>query len=299
MIMTAARLAFASLVVVLMMVVDARAQESLASARDLYASAQYDEALKVLDRLPATEASNDERLSIDLYRTLCFLAVGRTSEADRMIEQIILRDPSFRPGDDLPPRTRVAFVEARRRVLPALVQQQYAEAKSIFDRNEFESAAEAFRLVIDAINDPDVSAAAKQPPLSDLRTLAVGFHDLSVKAIPPPPPPAPPAPVVPVVVAPRIYGGEEPGVRAPVTLAQDLPRFPGIVPLSGIKGLIEVIIDERGNVESAVMIAPVTNSYDKLVLNAANRWRYSPAVMNGTPVKFRKRVQINIASPAR
>lgn len=297
---TGVRIALASLVAGLLMGVDARAQDSLAAARDLYASAQYDEALKLLDRLPEESSSTDERLSIDLYRTLCLLAVGRTGDADRAMEQIIVRDPTFRPGDDLPPRTRAAFSEARRRVLPALVQQQYAEAKSIFDRHEFESAAEAFKLVLDAIADPDLGPIAKQPPLSDVATLAAGFHDLSVKAIPPPPPPPPPpAPAAPVSMPPRIYGGEEVGVRAPATISQTLPRYPGIVPATGIKGLLEVIIDERGMVESAAMITAVSAAYDKLVLNAAQRWQYSPATMNGTPVKFRKRVQIQIAPPSR
>jgi TonB family protein len=295
---TTVRLTLASLVVV-MMAADVRAQNTLVTARDLYATAQYAEALAVLERLPEEGSSNEERLSIDLYRTLCLLAVGRRDDADRIMEQIVMRDPTFRPGDDLPPRTRIAFADARRRVLPSIVQQQYAEAKSIFERKEFESAAAAFKLVIDAINDPELGPAAQQPPLSDLATLATGFHDLSVKAIPPPPPPPAPAPEPPANVPPRIYSGEEGGVRLPVTVSQTLPRFPGIVPATGIKGIVEVIIDENGLVQSATMVVPVTAAYDKLVLNATNRWQFNPATVQGQPVKFRKRVQINIAPPTR
>jgi TonB family protein len=182
-----------------------------------------------------------------------------------------------------------------------LVQQQYAAAKDAFDRKEFETASGTFKRVIDALNDPDIEAAVKQPPLSDLRALAAGFHELSLKSIPPPPPP-PPAPVVapePVEVAPRIYAGDEAGLRHPVTIDQDMPRYPGAVPMSGIKGVIEVVIDEKGSVESAVMVAPVTGAYDKLLLNAASKWQFAPATVNGVPVKFRKRIQINIAPPTR
>ena len=276
------------------------AQETLDSARELYASAQYDEALRVLDRLSDAVASEDDRQSVDLYRSLCLLAVGRRDDADRAIEAIISRDPLYRLADDLSPRTRTAFSEAKRRVLPVIVQQQYAEAKSAFDRKEFESAAAAFERVIAALQDPDILAAAKQPPLADLRTLAAGFHDLSVKAIPPPPPP--PAPEVvepPAPVAPKIYSAEEPGLRVPVTLSQEMPRYPGVVPLTGIRGIVEVVIDEKGSVESCAMVVPVTSSYDKAVLNAASRWQFQPATMNGTPVKFRKRIQIFIAPPTR
>jgi TonB family protein len=276
------------------------AQDPLAAARDLYASAQYDEALGILDRL-SEGAPREQRQSIDLYRSLCLLAVGRRDDADRAIESIIARDPLYRPDADLPPRTRTAFSDVKKRVLPAVVQQRYDEAKRTFERGQFETAAEAFQRVIDALNDPDIGAAATQPPLSDLRTLALGFHNLSVKSIPPPPPPpAPPvvvAPEPPVKVAPRIYTGEEAGVRAPVTLAQELPRYPGIVPFAGIKGVVEVVIGENGSVESAAMVVPVTNSYDKQVLAAVDKWQYRPATLNGVAVKFRKRVQINIAPP--
>jgi TonB family protein len=100
-------------------------------------------------------------------------------------------------------------------------------------------------------------------------------------------------------VEPKIFTGEEPGVRAPLTIAQEMPRYPGIVPLNGIRGVIEVVINEKGTVESAAMVVPVSNAYDKIVLTAASRWQFQPALHNGAPVKFRKRIQIFIAPPTR
>jgi TonB family protein len=157
-----------------------------------------------------------------------------------------------------------------------------------------------FKRVLEVLHEPGLAELTAQPPLADLRTLAAGFHDLALKAIPPPPPPPPPAPVEPpppVNVPPRVYTGEEAGVRPPVTIAQDMPRYPGAVPLTGIRGVVEVVIDENGVVESAVMAVPVTASYDRLVLNAAKNWQFSPAMHNGKPVKYRKRIQINVAAP--
>jgi TonB family protein len=298
MIVLAVRIALASLAGVLLLAEPLHAQDSLAAARELYASAQYDEALEVLEKLSTGASSNAERQSIDLYRTLCLFAVGRRDDADRAIEAMIARDPLYRLGDDLSPRTRSAFSDAKRRVLPVIVQQQYAEAKGTFERKEYEAAAAAFKRVIDALNDADIGPAANQPPLSDLRTLAAGFHDLSVKSIPPPPPPAP-APAPPVNVPPRIYTAEDSGVRPPLTIAQELPRFLGPVPLSGFRGIVEVLINEKGSVESAAMVVSVTSSYDKSVLTAASQWLFQPAMVNRAPVKFRKRIQITIAPPTR
>jgi TonB family protein len=302
--MFAVRVGLISLISILLMAERLYAQDSLESARDLYASARYDEALMLLNRLSSAAPPSDERQSIDLYRTLCLLAVGRRLDADRAIEAIISRDPLYRLSEDVPPRTRTAFTDAKRRLLPTIVQQQYGDAKRAFDGGQFDVAAVTFRRVIDALNDSDMGPAAKQPPLSDLRTLAVGFHDLSVKAIepPPPPPPPPPTPVTPEpapVVPPKIYTGEEAGLRPPGIISQEMPRYPGLVPLSGLRGIVEVVIDERGGVESAGMVAPVTTAYDKMVLTAASRWQFQPATLNGTPVKFRKRIQIFIAPPTR
>ena len=304
MMMGVTRTAAACLVLLLLTSVRLHGQETLAVARDLYASAEYAEALKLLDRLSTGSATGDEQQSIELYRSLCLLAVGRQGDAERSIEAIITRDPLYQPGEDLSPRMRSAFTDAKKRLLPALVQQEYAEAKGAFERKEFEVAASGFRRVVDALNDPSMGPAANQPPLADLRTLAAGFHDLSVKAAPPPPP-APTEPVAALAAAavaanlpPRIYTGDERNVVPPQTVIQTLPKFPGAVPPRGISGVIEVVVDESGSVESASMVVPVTNSYDKMVMTAASRWLYQPATMNGTPVKFRKRIQITVTPPA-
>jgi len=299
------RIAVTCLGILLLGAAHLHGQDTLSAARDLYASAEYDSALKLLDRLSG--ASSEDQQSIELYRSLCLLAVGRTQDAERSVEMIIARDPLYRPGEDLSPRMRTAFSEARKRLLPSIVQQQYADAKGAFERKEFESAASGFRRVVDALNDPDMGSAASKPPLADLRTLAAGFHDLSVKGIPPAPAPAPPP--QPVAAAPPaaaavarpasvIYTGEERSVIPPQTLAQTLPRYPGAVPPRGVTGVVEVVIDEGGSVESAAMVVPVTASYDKMVMNAATKWVYVPAMMNGKPVKFRKRIQITVTPPA-
>jgi hypothetical protein len=171
------------------------ADDSLATARDLYAAAAYEDALAVLNRLGPAGVPGDGP-AIGQYRAFCLLALGRVSEAEQAIETLIAAEPSYHPSDaDASPRIRSAFSDVRRRMLPAIVQQQYAQAKSAYDRREFGVAAEGFRQVIGALNDPDLRSAANQPPLSDLRMLATGFRELSASAAAPPPPPLPSAPV--------------------------------------------------------------------------------------------------------
>jgi TonB family protein len=277
----------------------ARAQDTdLTAARDLYASAAYDDALAVLNRMRSSDHPASQSRAIEQYRAFCLLALGRSADAEQAIEAVVAAEPSFQPGDsDASPRIRTAFTSVRRRMLPSIIQQKYATAKAAYDRREFAAAAEGFSQVLNALADPDVASEARQPPLSDLRTLAGGFQELAVKAATPPPLPVV-APVTapvppPAPTPPRIYTGGETGIATPVVVNQTLPPFPGqiIIPRSG---KLEIVIDENGAVESAVMISSVSSNYDVVVLTATKTWRYKPATLNGVPVKFRKTVQISI-----
>ena len=68
-----------------------------------------------------------------------------------------------------------------------IVQQEYSNGKAAYDRQEYVVAARVFKQVLDELADADMSAAANQPPLADIRTLALGFFTLSDKAAAPPP----------------------------------------------------------------------------------------------------------------
>jgi TonB family protein len=273
-------------------------QESIAAARDLYASAAYEDALAMLNRLPDSNRPSEEVNAIGQYRAFCLLALGRTAEAEHAIELVVSAEPSYRPANDLSPRVRNAFTEVRRRVLPTIIQQRYMQAKGAFDRKEFAVAANGFSYVLDAMNDPDVAPQAGQPPLADIRTLAVGFKDLAVTAAaPPPPPPAPmtaaPVEPPPSPKPPRIYTSNDQEITAPAVVRQELPPFPGQVVIPR-QGMIEIVIDETGAVESAMMRISVSPAYDQIALSTAKTWRYRPATLNGVPVKYRKAVQVTI-----
>ena len=313
------------------------AQDSLATVRDLYASAAYEDALSVLGKMPESPRSSDEARSIEQYRAFCLLALGRSAEAEHAIATVVEGQPSYRPDADMSPRVRAAFIDVRKKLLPTIIQQRYADAKAAFDRREFLAASQGFQRVLDLMNDADVAAAAAEPPLSDMRVLAKGFHDLSASAAQPAPlpslpvattpqpksaltdvpvpaggpsaatPPAPaPAPAAaptaaahaPAPAAPAIYVSGDSRVVPPVAIHQELPAFSGVITM-GKQGIMEVIIDENGLVESAVMRVSISPNYDALAIAATKTWRYKPAVANGVPVKFRKAVQISVRAPGR
>jgi hypothetical protein len=276
--------------------------DDFTSARELYAAAEYEDALTILNRLRQTPAKSEDVRAIDQYRAFCLLALGRSADAEQAIAAVILAEPSFRPSAEMSPRVRTAFIDVRRRMLPQIIQEKYAAAKMAYDQKNYLAAATGFKLVLESLKDPDVAAVASQPPLSDLKTLATGFHDLAAAAsAPPPPPPAPVAPVAapaapaaaPAADKARYYSAEDGNVVPPVIISQWLPPFPANITVAQ-PGVLEVLIDERGLVVSVSMRVPVSPRYDRAAVDAARGWRYQPALIDGVPVRYRKVVQISI-----
>jgi TonB family protein len=272
-----------------------RGQETIDVARELYVTANYEEALGVLSRLESPNNLPTDRLAIDQYRAFCFLALGRTVEAERAIEAVLSADPLYRPAEaDASPRLRSAFASVRQRILPALVQREYANAKAAFDRQEFATAAIEFARVLRGLDDSALADGAGNPQFADLRTLAAGFRDLSVRAATPPPEPPPaPEPVAAPKMLKEIYGAGETGVSPPQIVRQSLPPFPRDLVLRN-GGVLEVLINQAGTVESVIMRSSMNPRYDAIVVNAAKAWKYQPATVDGTPVKFRKLINISV-----
>ena len=274
----------------------AATQDSLAAARTLYQSAAYEEALGLLNRLRSSPAQATDAQSVGQYRAYCLLALNRQAEADRAIEEVVAVNPLFVPSDtDVSPRVRGAFQTVRRRMLPAIVQQKYTAAKVTFDRKDYAAAVDQFTRLTALLQD---SALEQAPALSDLRVLAMGFLELAQTAAAAAPAPPRPDPVAspPAAAQPRVYDVSEPGVILPVTRRQDLPRWP-YSPLAqgGLperRGVLDVLIDENGQVENVMVLQSVDQRYDELLMAAARAWRYTPAYKDGRPVKFLKRIQV-------
>jgi len=274
------------------------ADPSLAAARDLYVSASYDDALSMLSMLSTGSRAPEERQSIDLYRTLCLFALGKAADADKVIEAMLVRDPLYRAADEeLSPRVETAFQTARRRILPSVIQQKYADAKAAFDKQDWATASTGFAEVLKSIGDPDIATAAVAPPLSDIKTLAAGFKDLAVKSTPPP---APPPPRVAEVIKPirpvkAVYSAEDRDVMPPVVVQQRVPKYPANV-TRPLQGVVQFVVDENGAVQTPTMPVSIEMSYDAMVVAAAKKWQYQPATLDGKPVKYTKKLTISVSS---
>src|ERR1041385_2478621 len=132
----------------------AAAQDIMTRAKNLYQTADYDQALSVLDQLksdPGADAIPD----VAAYLVFCLVALGRSDEARASIAIILRRDPGYQPSEsEASPRIRAVFEEGRKRLLPKIFQERYASAKAAFERKDFKSAADQFKTLLALVDDP-------------------------------------------------------------------------------------------------------------------------------------------------
>ena len=277
------------------------AQDTLARAKDLYNTASYDEALLVLNRLRQT-ASITDSTEIAGYQAFCLLALGRTLDARQAIVALVKSDPLYRLSESTSsPRTRAVFDEIRRELLPTIVQQTYDQAKTAYDRKDPDAAVREFDRVLALLDEPGLAGL---PNMEDLRRLATGFRDLSKAAAAPPPavssvpevPPTAPAPS-PAPREPVTYTVGDAGVVPPVGVLKTTPTWR---PRSDVerrqlfRGILELLVDERGDVLAAVLGKSVHPAYDPELLEMAKSWKFKPATKDGVPVRYRTTVEVRL-----
>ena len=85
-------------------------------------------------------------------------------------------------------------------------------------------------------------------------------------------------------------------VIPPVELERNIPPWnpPAQLVWRSFRGVVEVVVDESGNVETSRMVESLADFYDAGLLESARSWRFKPAQRAGQPVKYRKLVEITM-----
>jgi periplasmic protein TonB len=112
----------------------------------------------------------------------------------------------------------------------------------------------------------------------------VGLVDLgAIERIAPPPPPAPTPPM-------RLHSGMTP----PRKVVDVNPVYPQLAQTAHAQGIVilEAIIDAQGNVSSVHVLRSIP-LLDQAAVDAVRQWRYTPALLNGTPVPVVMTVTVN------
>jgi len=269
----------------------AQAQDQLAHVRDLYSNAAYEDVLSTL--AVETSAPSPE---VGQYKVFSLVALGRAAEAEKAAEAMIIANPRFQPDRDASPRVRELFTSVRKRIAPDLLKSMYVNAKASLDRKDRDAAIQAFSEVIAVAEDADLRSDVM---VGELRLLASGFLDLS-RALPAAAPAAGPASENRVALVPDL---PEPTPAPQRPLPQITPAVPineRVPPLTApemlagreLHGRIRLRIDAEGQVVSSEILTPSLVFYDEQLLAASRRWRYKPALANGSAVPSERIIEV-------
>jgi TonB family protein len=165
------------------------------------------------------------------------------------------------------------------------------------------------------VEDP---AVAGEDSRKDLRMLISGFADIAeasvstqapaatAAATPPGAQPArgganPPRQSVSVSAlrlpgSPEIYTAVDVGVTAPVALVKTVPSFrPGGADMRReFTGVVEVVVNEKGDVTDARIQKSVYPVFDPQLVAAAHQWKFRPALKDGQPVSYRTYIEVKL-----
>jgi TonB family protein len=307
----------AVVVVMIACAAPANAQDPLAAAKDLYASAAYEEALSTLTRFSEGGASTPAvARQADQYRAFCLFALGRLAEAESLAESVIRREPLADLNTaDASPRLIAMFAGVQKRILPGLLRDRYRAVRGLLDDKQYSAAEPLLVELRDLLGAAERTGGLDQG-LADLRVLVEGFLTLSRAqaeaaatrrpAAVPAASPVPPATVstqpaaVPAAAAagPRVYGAGDADVRPPIPVVQRTPAMPPelatIARTLGRQMQLTLTIDEAGSVVNVAVRGSVSASYDDMLVRAAGNWKYQPALRNGVPVRYEKTVAIDV-----
>lgn len=269
-------------------------QDGLQQVKALYASAAFEDALSMVGRLEAT----GRKLELEQYRVYCLVALGRTSEAEKVIASVVVENPAFVPDTaETSPRIQEMFLRIRRELVPEIAQLMYLDARAAWNRKDTAAASAQFAALVQLIDsavpaggDADSGAEKSQPMLTELRLLASGFLDLG-RALAASPVANAEAPKTP---AREPVTSAAPEITPAVPVRQDLPVWVPIDQASRreFRGAIRVSISDTGQVTAAELATPVHPAYDRQLLLAAREWTYQPALKDGVASASEKVIEV-------
>jgi hypothetical protein len=92
----------------------------------------------------------------------------------------------------------------------------------------------------------------------------------------------------------EVFTANDNAVTPPVIVRPVLPKDPPPdVPLEDI-GVVEVVVDENGDVLHVKLISPANRYRERMLVSASKMWKFRPAYKDGRPVRYKTRVRLTV-----
>jgi hypothetical protein len=281
-------------------------------AQLLYESAEYIEALQELDVYERGDRTLEQKQTARWYRALCLIALERTDDAQRTLQDFVKADPTASPGQDVPPRISAMLLGVRQQIAPGLVRDAYARAQASVRSGQQTEALDLLTTVLTLIDDQSLRLSA-DPAFVSLRADAENLQARASAQVPAvAPPPAPPT-----TTSSATTGGAATAGSAAATAAAPPPRkapfvfppvrpyvparavwqpFPPLAPGAYVSGgELAIEVGVNGSVTSARVTVSISPAYDELLVRTAlTEWIFMPAMRDGGPVPSSLRIPVSV-----
>jgi hypothetical protein len=171
------------------------------------------------------------------------------------------------------PRSSLREVSQRAQDVSQRAQREYRRARTLFDQKDYAKAADGFLQVVKLLDEGERPAS-----IAELRSMASDYAALSRATLS-------------AITEGHVYSTGDEGVTEPVALRQYLPDPAPGTPPSRL-GALMLVVDSEGVVESVRLQSPSNRYHDRFWVSVAKTWRFKPALKDGQPVKFLKRIAI-------
>ena len=86
--------------------------------------------------------------------------------------------------------------------------------------------------------------------------------------------------------------------EAPVPVRTSAPEYPYELKREGISGVVTVVfsVDEKGNVVNPAVQKSSNKGFEQAALNAISKWKFKPALQDGTPVKSKLAIPLQFSN---
>ncbi len=252
----------------------------------LYWNGEYEQTIEILSALPLDDLSEDQRLECHKYRAFSYIALGDAEKAQSDLKGLLATDPNYAFDSAMvSPKIVEQLGLARKGLVGELLQQ----GKAAYYANDFDSSIRLMDRILRLDDENELALEYRQLAVekADLTTrlAATGSGESSEDAEP-----------EPEVDPDRIYRMSS-EIAAPALVQNSAPRYPEIDARLRREGrvVLLLVVERDGAVSSAKVLRSASKSMDQAAVDAVKKWRYSPATLNGRPVRVSLVVGVDFA----
>jgi len=224
--------------------------------------------------VPVPSSTNEPPVEL-VRRASALYSEGKSADAGIVLDLLVMTAPLYQPSpNELTAIGFDAFRSSQRQLLPNIAARELERATAALNSGDIDRAVTLSASVSAMLDrfDSD-SAYPLRSKLQQLVRRTEAARNATENAV---------------------YGATDGDVTPPQPLSRQFPEgVPSGIPAARI-GTLDLIVGKKGDVEFVKLHTPMNRYHERMIVSAVKAWRYSPALREGKPVRFRLTISVNL-----